>query len=59
MSNRVIHSILWHGNHFIDVTYDVGETDLLIGSREMAADLAQDEGLVVVPTEDQTVLWVR
>jgi len=41
------------------VTYDVGETDLLIGSREMAADLAQDEGLVVVPTEDQTVLWVR
>jgi len=59
MSNRVILSILWHGNHFIDVTYDVGETDLLIGSREMAADLAQDEGLVVVPTEDQTVLWVR
>jgi len=59
MSNRVILSILWHGNHFIDVTYDVGETDLLIGSREMAADLAQDEGLVVVPTEDRTVLWVR
>ncbi len=52
MGNREILSILWHGHHFIDVTYDVGEADFLIGTREMAAGLAQDEGLVVVPTED-------
>ena len=59
MSTREILSILFHGEHFIDVTYDVGETDILIGTREMASELAEDEGLFVVPTDLHMVLWVK
>jgi len=59
-SGRQIVSIVWHGKtHQIDVAYDVGETDHLEGPHQLAAELAADADLSLVPTRDGTVRWIR
>jgi hypothetical protein len=39
--------------------YDVGELDSLLATIEVAAELADQAGMVVVPGDDATVRWVR
>jgi len=59
-TGRQIVSIVWHQKgHLIDVSYDVGETDQLEGTHQLAAELAADADLCLVPTRDGTVTWVE
>ncbi len=52
--------MLWHrhGNYLL-VTNDQGAREHLVGDQDMAARLAQEEGLEPVPTSDGTHRWVR
>jgi hypothetical protein len=58
--SREIVSIVWHGkSHLIDVAYDAGDTDHLEGPHQLAAELAADADLSLVPTRDGTVRWIK
>ena len=59
-TGRQIVSILWHQKgHLIDVGYDVGDADHLEGPHQLAAELAADADLSLVPTRDGTVKWIK
>jgi hypothetical protein len=59
-TEREIVSIVWHQKrHLIDIAFDVGETDQLEGPHQLAAKLAADADLSLVPTRDGTVKWIR
>jgi hypothetical protein len=59
-TGRQIVSILWHQKgHLIDVVYDLGDTDHLEGPHRLAAELAADADLSLVPTRDGTVKWIK
>jgi hypothetical protein len=60
MGKREIAKVLWHrrGN-YLNVTFAAGDREQLVGSWEMAAKLAEEAGLSLVPTADDTVRWVR
>jgi hypothetical protein len=59
-TRREIVSIVWsQKGHLIDISYDVGDTDQLEGAHQLAAELAADAGLSLVPTRDGTVRWVK
>jgi len=60
MTEREIASVEWHEHsHHIDVTYLSGQPDRLEGPHQLAAELAADAGLSLVPTHNGTVRWVR
>jgi hypothetical protein len=59
MAHRMIVSVVWHQSHFIDVDYSVGTSDHLIGTQEMAANLASNGALELVAADHQTALWFR
>ena len=60
MAEREITSIVWrHDGERIDVIYVDGEPDRLIGTRGVAAELAESVGLTVTPTPPGVVRWVR
>jgi hypothetical protein len=57
---RRIVSVVWHQKgHLIEVSYDVGDADQLEGAHQLAAELAADADLTLVPTRDGTVRWVK
>jgi hypothetical protein len=59
-TGRQIVSIIWHQKgHVIDISYDVGATDQLEGTHQLAAELAADADLSLVPTRDGTVRWIK
>jgi hypothetical protein len=60
MADRDIASIVWHEQgHRIDVKYFEGDAEHFSGSRDVAAVLAREEGLGLVPTPEDTVRWAR
>jgi hypothetical protein len=59
MTHRMVVSVVWHGDHLIDIDYSVGDADRLVGTQEMAAELAANEALVLVGADGQTALWLR
>jgi len=60
MAERQITSIVWHQvGHYIDIVFVTGDPDRLEGPHELAAELAADSGLTLLPTRDGTVRWVK
>lgn len=60
MPEREIVAVVWHEHtHSIDVVYDEGHPDTLMGTRKMAGQMAEGFGLELVPTVAGTILWVR
>ncbi len=60
MAEREIVAVVWHEHtHTVDVVYVEGQPDTLMGTRKMAAQMAQGMGLELVPTPPGTVLWAR
>ncbi len=60
MAEREIVAVVWHEHtHSIDVVYDEGHPDTLMGTRKMAGQMAEGFGLELVPTVAGTILWVR
>jgi hypothetical protein len=60
VAEREIVAVVWHEHtHSIDVVYDEGHPDTLMGTRKMAAQMAEGFGLDPVPTDPGTILWVR
>ena len=43
----------------VDLVYDDGEPDRLVGTRAVVAELARSVGLVTVPAPPGTVRWAR
>lgn len=59
-TGRQIVGIVWHQkSHLIDISYNVGDADKLEGQHQLAAELAADADLSLVPTRDGTVRWVK
>jgi hypothetical protein len=59
-TGRQIVSVIWHQKgHVIDIAFDVGDTDRLEGTHQLAAELAADADLILVPTRDGTVRWIK
>ena len=53
-------AIVWHERtHTIDVVYGDGNPDMLMGTQEMAARLAEAAGLDLIPTNPETILWTH
>jgi len=60
MDQYHIDHIVWHELHErMDVTYIGREPDHVVADKVIAASLAQDAGLVLVPTPPGMVRWVR
>jgi hypothetical protein len=60
MVEREIVAVVWHAHtHTIDIVYVDGHPDTLMGTRKMAAQMAEGFGLDLVPTDAGTILWVR
>ncbi len=60
MADRQIVSIVWHSlRRTIDVRYDNGDVDQVIGPEAIAVVLAKDAGLRLVPAPEGTRHWVR
>jgi hypothetical protein len=60
MADREIVSLVWHRRGLqIEVGYVEGEPEHWIGSGVVAAVLAGDAGLSLIPTSDDAVRWVR
>jgi hypothetical protein len=61
MRGRAIISILMGDvrSYLIDVVYSDHDTDVLVGTYEMAAELAHAAGLASLRTHDGTVLWAQ
>lgn len=57
---REIVRVVWKelGNR-IEVIYADGESDRVRASQLVAADIAKDAGLTVVPTRDGMARWVK
>ena len=57
---REIVSVVWKelGNR-IEVTYAEGKSDRVRAGPAVAADIARDAGLTVVPTRDGMARWVK
>lgn len=60
MAEREIVSIIWHerGDQ-VDLVYIEGESDRLVGARDVVAELARSVGLISVPSASGTIRWVR
>jgi len=60
MAEREITCVVWHReDHHIEVIYVDGRPDHLIGPEGVAAELAQDTGLLLIVTSDDARRWVR
>ncbi len=60
MAEREIVSLVWHRSDLqIEVGYAEGDPEHWIGSDVVAAVLAGDAGLSLVPSSDGGVRWVR
>jgi hypothetical protein len=60
VAEREIVAVVWHEHtHSIDVVYVEGHPDTLMGTRKMAAQMAEGFGLDLVSTPAGTILWVR
>jgi hypothetical protein len=57
---RVIVGVVWKelGNRIV-VTYAEGESDRVRAGLRVAAEIAGDAGLTVVPTRDGMAQWVK
>ncbi len=50
----------WHEHtHSIDLVYEDGHPDTLMGTKKMAAQMAEGFGLDLIPTSTATFLWVK
>ncbi|HEY5026368.1 MAG TPA: hypothetical protein VII76_15435 [Acidimicrobiales bacterium] len=60
MVKDVITSVVWyeHG-HRIEVNYVDTEPDYLEGEERVVRDMAEDEGMWLVPSSDGMRRWVR
>jgi hypothetical protein len=60
MDKYEIIEIVWRQvDHHIEVFYASGDSSLLVSSHEVAAKLAADVGLILVPSRDLTVRWCK
>ena len=60
VADREIVAVVWHEHtHSIDIVYEEGHPDTLMGTRKMAAQMAEGFGLELVPTTTGTLLWAR
>ena len=59
MGEQIDHIVWYERRHRMVVTYGDGEPDRIVADELVAARLAQDAGLVLVPTPPGTVRWVR
>ncbi len=60
MGKREIVAVVWHEHtHTIDMVYEDGHPDTLMGTKKMAAQMAEGFGLDLVPTTSATFLWVK
>jgi hypothetical protein len=60
MTGREIVSLVWHRSGLqIEVGYAEGDPEHWIGSDVVAAVLASDAGLHLMPSSDDAVRWVR
>ncbi len=57
---RVIVGVVWKelGNRIV-ITYAEGEPDRVRAGQLVAAEVARDAGLIVVPTRDGMARWVK
>jgi hypothetical protein len=57
---REIVAVVWHDHtHTIDVVYVEGHPDTLMGTKKMAAQMAEGFRLLLVPTPGGTTLWAK
>ncbi len=60
MAEREVVAVVWHlHTHSIDIVFVEGHPDTLMGTRKMAAQMAEGFGLELVPTSSGTILWVK
>jgi hypothetical protein len=60
VAEREVVAVVWHEHtHSIDVVYVEGHPDTLMGTRRMAAQMAEGFGLELVSTPAGTILWAR
>jgi len=60
VAQREVVAVVWHlHTHSIDVVYVDGRPDTLMGTRKMAAQMAEGFGLELVPASPDTVLWAK
>ncbi len=60
MAEREVVAVVWHPHtHSVDVVYVDGHPDTLMGTRKMAAQMAEGLGLELVPASSDTVLWAK
>jgi hypothetical protein len=56
---RQIVGIVWREGNRAEMTYSDGEVDHVLVSQDTATAIAEDEGLARVPTQDDSVQWVK
>jgi hypothetical protein len=57
-ARKIVSIMMWNEQSYLtDVVYADSGIDVLVGTRDMAAELAHDAGLAQVPTDDKTVVW--
>jgi len=60
MVKHEIDHVVWYDKRGCMVlSYGDGESDRIVATKRIAAKLAQEVGLLLVPTAAGTVLWVR
>jgi len=60
MADREIVGVVWHTlSHQIDIIYGCGTREHVQGPHRLAAALAADAGLELMPARSGVVSWVR
>ncbi len=60
MTKSEIASVVWHPQgHRIELNYVAGDPEYLEGEECVISGLAESEGLLLVPSRDDTRRWVR
>lgn len=58
--HREIVSVTWDADsHLIELSYDSGRSKSVDGTKEMAARLAEKEGLVIGTVTEGMICWTR
>ena len=56
---REVIGIIWREGNRVDVTYAHGDVDRVLASLDIVTGMAAEEGLILVPTPDGTMRWVK
>jgi hypothetical protein len=56
---REVIGIVWRKGNRVEVTYAGGDVDGAVASLDIVTAMAAEEGLILVPTPDGTMRWVK